>query len=231
MADSFTWLLRLDERLSVIADEVPSCRLAADIGADHGKLSCWLLAKGQVENMIVSDISKQSRDKARDLFIQYDVLDKTDIKGEDGLFAIKGQQPDVIIIAGMGGGLVSEILSQPVELNGAKLILSAHTELPLVRDALRARGYRIEQEQLVKASGRFYRVITAVPGEQELTPRQRELGINLKDTKTARVKDYLTWQMSISQNWQGDRGENYRRMLKEELDEQSPDSASHLPMD
>lgn len=220
MADSFTWLPRLDERLSAIASEVPPCKLAADIGADHGKLACWLLASERADRMIVSDISKQSRDKARDLFIQYDVLSRADIKGENGLYAIKGQKVDVVIIAGMGGGLIREILNQPVDLNGARLILSAQTELPLVRDALLNRQYSIKKELLVKASGRYYRVITAESGEQVLTALERELGFNLKGTPSARVKDYLLWQARISQNWQGERGEVYRKMLKEALHEQ-----------
>lgn len=219
MADSFTWLPRLDDRLMAIADEVPLCTLAADIGADHGKLACYLLAKEQVGRMIVSDISRQSRDKARDLFIQYDVNDRAVIRGEDGLNALHEDQPEVVIIAGMGGGLISEILSQPVDLNGAKLILSAHTELPLVRDALIKKGYRIEKEILLKAAGRFYRVITALPGPQVLSPRERELGINVQGTPSASLMDYLVWQQQISKDWQGDRGETYRRFLQEAINE------------
>ena len=220
MADSFTWLPRLDERLGTIAEEVPNCKLAADIGADHGKLACWLLASERADRMVVSDISQQSRDKARDLFIEYDVLNRADIRGENGLYAIQGQKADVVIIAGMGGGLVWDILNQPVDLNGARLILSAHTELPLVRDALMNRDYRIVKELLVKAANRYYRVVVAEPGKQELSIVQRELGFNLRGTPTARVEDYLLWQMRISESWQGERGEVYRKMLREALNEQ-----------
>ena len=92
------WLPRLDTRLNCIAEEVPACNLAADIGADHGKLSCWLLASGRVQRMIVSDISKVSRDKARDLFIRHEVMDRVTLLGADGLHAIAGSRPDVVII-------------------------------------------------------------------------------------------------------------------------------------
>lgn len=218
MADSFTWLPRLDARLSAIASEVPDCDLACDIGTDHGKLACWLMAGERAKRMIVSDISKQSREKARDLFIQYGVEDRAVISGEDGLFAIAGERPDVVILAGMGGGLIHDILGQPVELNGAKLVLSAHTELPLVRSALQKRRYAITRELLVKASGRYYRVISAIPGDQVLSPLEMELGYNLIGTETAKVRDYLLWQLDISKSWQGERGENYQRMLLEALD-------------
>lgn len=221
MTDSFTWLPRLDERLGAIASEVPACKLAADIGADHGKLACWLLASERADRMVVSDISKQSRDKARDLFMRYDVLDRAEIRSENGLYALRDREPDAVIIAGMGGGLIREILDQPVDLKGARLILSAHTELPLVRDALLRRRYSIIKELLLKASGRYYRVISAVPGEQKLSESERELGFNLRGTSSARVKDYLLWQMKVSETWQGERGETYRKLLMEALDEQT----------
>ena len=212
------WLPRLDTRLNCIAEEVPACNLAADIGADHGKLSCWLLASGRVQRMIVSDISKVSRDKARDLFIRHEVMDRVTLLWADGLHAIAGSRPDVVIIAGMGGALVADILRQPVDLQGARLILSAHTELPLVRAALQARSYAILRETLVRAAGRYYRVITARPGEQALSPAQMELGVHLRGYAGADVRAYFRWQLEVARDWQGERGARYRTYLEEALD-------------
>lgn len=220
------WLPYLDVRLAAIAAEVPHCHLAADIGADHGKLSCWLLKAGRVRHMIVSDISKTSRDKARDLFMEHDVSDRVTLSGEDGLFALQGK-PQAVIIAGMGGGLVSGILRQGVDLHKATLIVSAHTELPLVRDALIDREYHISKEQLIRSGGRYYRVITAQPGKQTLIEAQRELGVNVIDTPSASLIDYYRWQLEIAQSWRGERGESYRKLVKEALDEQEANHGSN----
>ena len=213
------WLPRLDARLACIASEVPACNLAADIGTDHGKLPCWLLASGRVKNMIVSDISKISRDKARDLFIEYEVMDRVILSGANGLFALQGN-PEAVVIAGMGGGLISEILLKDVALNSAKLILSAQTELPQLRDTVLRKGYRISKELLVFSGGRYYRIITASPGAQKLSEFQRELGFNLQGTPGAKLMDYFHWQMEVAQTWQGEKGRKYRTILQEALDEQ-----------
>lgn len=215
---SSSWLPRLDPRLACVASQVPACNLAADIGADHGKLSCWLLASGRAQRMLVSDISKTSRDKARDLLYEHELLDRVLISGEDGLHALAGLNPEVIIIAGMGGGLVSGILRQQVPLEAATLVISAHTELPLVREALNFRSYRIERELVVFSSGRYYRVMTAVPGTQQLSPREMALGPNLAAAPGTSLKDYLEWQMRVAREWQGEKGESYRAYLREELD-------------
>lgn len=208
---------KLDARLQAAADSLPEgCSLAADIGADHGKLSCWLLASGRVQRMTVSDISKISRAKARDLFWEYGVLDRAEISGENGLYALKGKH-GAIILAGMGGGLVSDILSQDVPLHGARLIISAHTELPLVREAIIRRGYLIEKELLTRAGGRYYRVLTAVPGMQRLSQRERLLGVGLRGTPEAPLLPYLDWQASISGKWQSEEGRLYHRLVKEAI--------------
>jgi tRNA (adenine22-N1)-methyltransferase len=216
----------LDTRLACIASEVPACNLAADIGTDHGKLPCWLLASGRVKKMIVSDISKISRDKARDLFLEYEVTARVVLSGANGLFALQ-DNPEAVVIAGMGGGLVSEILLQDVALNNAKLILSAHTELPLLRDAVLSKGYKIIKELLVFSGGRYYRIITALPGSQNLSEFQRELGFNLHGTPGAKLDNYFRWQMEVAQTWHGEKGRKYRTILQEALDEQQSNNCSN----
>lgn len=217
------FLPKLDARLQAIANQVPSCLLAADIGADHGKLSHYLLASDRVARMIVSDLSPGSRKKMRELFAAQGLLERVQLSGADGLFALQGR-PEAVIIAGMGGGLVADILTQPVDLQGSMLVLSAQTELPLVREALQKRGYAIMQELLVKAAGRYYRVMTAKPGSQQLNPTQMALGVNLQGTASASLQDYYRWQLQVAESWQGEKGSEYRRMLKEALDD---DSTTH----
>ena len=61
-------LPQLDERLKTVFDLFPACDIGAEIGADHGRLSCNLLAKGKVKHMLVTDISAPSLEKAKRLF-------------------------------------------------------------------------------------------------------------------------------------------------------------------
>ena len=57
----------LDERLACAAALFPACEYGADIGADHGRLSCALLASGKCRRMCVADISAESLEKAKRL--------------------------------------------------------------------------------------------------------------------------------------------------------------------
>lgn len=218
--------IRLDPRLSCIADQVPVCSLAADIGADHGRLSCFLLESGRCERIIVSDVSAVSRDKARALFSARGLIDRVSIRSEDGFLAIQGK-PEAIVVSGMGGGLIAAILNQDVNLHGAKLILSAQTEMPLLRDAVIKRGYAIQQEHVVRAKGRFYLVLSALPGCEKLTEGERLVGVRLRGTQPTIVRDYLIWQLSISAKWRGESGERYRTYLKEALHNETGDGPNH----
>jgi tRNA (adenine22-N1)-methyltransferase len=209
-------LIHLDPRLCCIADQVPICGLAADIGADHGRLSCFLLESGRCKRMIVSDVSAVSRDKARALFSARGLSDRVELSSKDGLSAIVGK-PEAVIISGMGGGLIAEILSRDVHLQSAKLILSAQTELPLMRDAVIMRGYTILYEHVVRAKGRFYLVLSALPGSARLTEGERLIGVRLRDTQPMAVRDYLLWQLSVASAWRGKVGVCYRAYLEEAL--------------
>ena len=58
--------IRADKRLAAIGDCVEG-RCVADIGCDHGKLACGLVAEGRAERAIATDISAACLVKAREL--------------------------------------------------------------------------------------------------------------------------------------------------------------------
>lgn len=155
--------------------------------------------------------------KARDLFERHGLLDRISIREEDGLLAIRGDQPETVVMAGLGGGVIAQMLAQEVSLSGARLIISAHSELPRLRKAILKRGYQIVEEWVVRARGRFYLVMNAIPGDQELTEQALWLGQNLKSTKTATWQEYYSWQLQVAGQWQSEIGQRYRAWLKEAL--------------
>ena len=206
----------LDARLTAIVDAVPSCRLAADIGADHGRLSCWLLASARCEAMIVSDISEVSRKKAWQLLTRYHVADRVHLSGEDGLFALR-EAVDAVIISGMGGRAIVRMLAQEVDLAGATLILGAHSKRMELRKAVIKREYAIKSERITLSDGRFYSVMTAVPGKQVLTEKEMMVGYNLFSSQPDTLRGYLVWQLSVAGKWRGAQGDQYREWLREEI--------------
>lgn len=218
---------RLDARLQQIADCVPHCARAADIGADHGKLSAWLLWNGRCQRMIVSDVSEVSRAKARALFHRLGLTDRVSISAADGLYALT-EPVDAVMISGMGGGSIAGILSQEVDLHGAELILGPHTEFPRLRETLARRGYRIVHEYVVRAEGRFYLVWHARPGEMRLSAKERAIGVNLRATRTASPADYLRWRLEVAGSWQGAEAEAIRGWIKEMIADETGDNPGGL---
>ena len=94
-------------RLEVLVSLVPSCKVLADVGCDHGYLSKYALDKNLCDRVIISDISVKSLEKARNLLKPYG--DKVKSYVCDGLKSYEGQA-DFAVIAGMGGEEICLIL-------------------------------------------------------------------------------------------------------------------------
>ena len=209
-------MIPLDERLQTAAQLFPACAYGADIGADHGRLSCYLLESGKCQRMCVADISADSLRKAEALLAQKGLSERADILVGDGLTVLP-RPAQAIAILGMGGYTIAGILENGRELlQGAALILSAHTEIPLIRKTVSSLGYRLEQEKIALAAGRFYVLMRAVPGREDYSDRQLALGPRLVEDCEAHYPEYLAWQMKITQPKRTEEASQTLQWLKEE---------------
>ncbi len=188
---------KLDERLRKVTEYFPACDYGADIGADHGRLSCDLLASGKVARMLVTDISALSLDKARALLALHGMEKRAEFRVGDGLNSLSSPV-DAIAICGMGGEVISEIL-----LNGrdrlceAELILCPQTDAEMLRGTLLEIGYAIKDECAVTAAGRRYVVIKAVPGAVHYDERQLFLGPVMMNKRDKDTLDYYMWRLQV----------------------------------
>ena len=206
----------LDDRLSRAAALFPACAYGADIGADHGRLSCYLLAHGRCERMCVADISPDSLEKARMLLARHGLSDRADLRVGDGLNALP-RPAQAIAILGMGGRTMRDILIRGKDkLLGAALILSAHTDMGLVRQTLAEIHYRIESEQIARAGKRFYVVVRALPGHEAYTERQMLLGPRLTEGCPEHYPAYIQWRIAVASCKRSPEAERELIWLKEE---------------
>ncbi len=209
---------KLDDRLLRAADMFPACAYGADIGADHGRLSCYLLKTGKCERMCVADISAPSLEKAKALLAEHGISDRADFLVGDGL-SVLPQPAQAIAILGMGGMTLCDILIQGQgKLQGAYLILSAHTDMQAVRKTLGQLGYKIEKEQISRAAGRYYVLLRAGKGSEALSEKQLLLGPRLMETYSEYYEDYLAWRIDIAAVKRSDAGKQELIWLKEEYD-------------
>ena len=115
--------IRLSPRLQMVADFVPPCACAADIGTYHGYLPVWLLQSGVIQSAIAADIHAGPLANARQSAAAYDLEERFRFVQADGLQFSGAQAADVITIAGMGGETICTILAAaPWLREGRRLI-------------------------------------------------------------------------------------------------------------
>lgn len=152
-----------DKRLRLCADMVKG-RSAADIGTDHGLVPAYLVTEGICDRCIAADINEGPLEQARKTAAEYGCGDKIDIILSDGLKEIELEGISDIIIAGMGGELIADILdkSEEVRQKRPNLILQPMTRPEVLREYLYDNGFEIISEQCVKEGRFIYSVINAV---------------------------------------------------------------------
>lgn len=187
----------LDERLALAAALYEPCTLGADIGTDHGYLPCQLLRDQVCQRMILADVSPKAIRRAQAQVERCHLEDRVTLACADGLDALT-EPCGCVSIMGMGGETMAEILLRgQARLQGAVLVLSAHTELPMVRRAIQQIGYHITQEKLCQAAGRFYVFWRAEPGAENMTEMELRHGKLLFQNDSPLLRDYISWRTGV----------------------------------
>ena len=159
--------LELSPRLGAIAGLVPeACECLADIGTDHGYVPVSLLLEGRIRRAVAADIGPLPLDHARRTAEQYGVTEKLDFRLGDGLSVLDPGEAEVIVIAGMGGDAITEILAAaPWSRAGPLLLLQPMSKAEVLRAWLPQHGYRVLAEELVQDKGVLYPILTIQGGE------------------------------------------------------------------
>lgn len=158
--------LELGPRLRAIADLVPpDCRCLADIGTDHGYVPAALLLAGRVGRAVAADVGALPLDHARRTAARCGVEDRMDLRLGDGLSVLSPGEADVIVIAGMGGDTIADILAAaPWSRDGPLLLLQPMSRACELRRWLPEQGYAVRAETLVQDKGVLYPILSAAGG-------------------------------------------------------------------
>ena len=155
--------MKLTNRLLKIANLVTPNKRLADIGTDHGYIPVYLLNKGVIDFAILADINKGPLENARSEVNRNKLQEKVDLRLGSGIEVLKKGEVDEIIIAGMGGILIADLLEANKEVahNTEKLILQPMQAQEELRIYLLNNGYEILDECLEKEDFRLYEIIVA----------------------------------------------------------------------
>ncbi len=155
--------LELKGRLKLIADKVPECGTVADIGTDHAYLPIYLIRQGKCKKAVASDVRTGPVQVANRNISKYKLKDRIETRMGSGLETIGKNEADAIIIAGMGGTLLSELLEADAEkvCGDAVLILQPMNDLDIVRKWLYEHKFNIFDEELSAEGNKIYCVMAA----------------------------------------------------------------------
>ena len=157
--------MRLSKRIHTLADKVKAGETAADIGTDHGYVPMLLLRNNISPRVIMSDISEGSLAKARETFAMTGLpVDDRDFRVGDGLDTLLPGEVDDIIIGGLGGFTIINILEKDENKSRSfsKLIMQPRKHSGALRHYLYTHGWDIVDEDLAPEGKFVCEIITAV---------------------------------------------------------------------
>ena len=157
-------------RLLAIADCVSQNVKIADVGTDHAYIPIYLVQKGKISSALAMDINRGPLLRAENNIAKFQLQENIVTRLSDGIKELKAGEADEIIIAGMGGILICEILEAKKELltKDVRLILQPMTAAEEVRKYLHHNGFCIKEERLAKEGNKIYQILTAQVGDMEV---------------------------------------------------------------
>lgn len=208
--------MRISDRLQAITFFVPYNSKVIDVGTDHALLPIYLIENDLVCNPIIASDNKYGPlETAKKNIEVYDLKDKISICLSDGLKDIEADY-DCVIIAGMGGSLISKILNDSKsKLEKVKtLILQPNNSEYVVREFLKNNKFRIVNEMIVYEDDHYYTIIVAEPGENDYDEYDLLYGPILRREKSINFMDMLNKKadklFEIIQNYKNKDDEQYK---------------------
>ena len=190
----------MSKRIEKLVELFPGARSVADIGCDHGYTSILLAKTGKAEKIIACDIGQAPLESAKKNILREGLTDRIECRLGDGLEPIKSFETESILISGMGGPLMTEILENRIE-EFSFAVLSPQSDFAKFRRFLFDRMEIVKAEYL-EEGGKFYRLFLARKKqspesqeiEQEEKQEERENEPKKKEDKKEFCRTAVEWE-------------------------------------
>ena len=220
----------LSPRLKAVHDMAVSgasedARRLIDVGSDHGHLSLYALINDDIDEEILTDIHEAPAKRSEETLRLYGFAGRTKVYCTDGLDGVDLQKGDIIVMAGLGGNNMIDIMTRVKEREDAELLksltwcLQPQKSSDRLRSYLFGNGFDIIDENSCEDRGLYYVILkvrySGIP--REFTLKEKYYGpvilerINNGEPVVLKYKERLDNRFALSQR--GD--EEIRRMLEE----------------
>lgn len=188
--------LTMSKRLRTIASYLPEKSCFADIGSDHAYLPCYVCLHNTDAKAIAGEVVEGPFKSAVSTVKANQLDNAIDVRLGDGLAVLHDDEVKQIVIAGMGGSLITSILDGGKEKLGLveRIIAQPNVDAKTVRKWIYQQAYVIIQEEIVEENGHFYEIIVAdrVDKSRRLTEKECMFGPVLLINKS--VAFYEMWK-------------------------------------
>lgn len=199
--------MKLSKRLQTIVDFVPEGGVVGDIGTDHGYIPAYLIENKKCEKVIGTDISKGSLEKIIQFVKFLNFEDTIDTRLGNGLEVIEINEIDTVIISGMGGLLIRDILAKNLEITNSitNFILQPNIAAKELREYLINNKFKIQDEELVFEENKYYEIIHAIKGDSKVNNEMDyEISPILIENNHPVLHDYINFKIKSAMNIQKD---------------------------
>ncbi|MBO1003503.1 tRNA (adenine(22)-N(1))-methyltransferase [Pseudogracilibacillus auburnensis] len=156
--------IKLSKRLQTIASFISSNSLFADIGSDHAYLPCYVCLSDQTVQAIAGEVKEGPLKRAQETVEYYDLSERIDVRLGNGLQIInENDHVNEVVIAGMGGSLIANIMEEGKNKLSAvhKIIAQPNIHASSVRKTFLANNYSLINEIILMENNHIYEVLVA----------------------------------------------------------------------
>ncbi len=160
----------MNDRRLLACSKLIKGRKAVDVGTDHGYLAAYLITENICESCVACDVNEKPLACATETVSKLGLQDQISIVLSDGLDNICPDGVTDVIMAGMGGELISALLEKAdwLKKNRVNLVLQTMTKPEVLRKWLYDNNFQVERE-IACEDGRFvYSVMQAVYSDKGL---------------------------------------------------------------
>jgi len=173
-------MIQLSKRLMACAQYTRGFSFLADIGTDHASLPIYCIKQGYVLHALAIDNKEGPFVIAYSSVLKNELQNRITVKKSDGIKDIT-DETDVVVISGLGGKLIKDILLNDSLRNVKRLILQPNIDAFEVRAVAMEIGFYIVDEIVLEDSKKYYEIIVMERGQKEYSALELEFGpINLQ---------------------------------------------------
>lgn len=154
-------MIKLSNRLYACSSIIREGKRLCDVGCDHGYIPAYLVSNGIIPSAVACDINEGPLNSCKSLVTDMGLEDKIKCVLSNGLENIDENDVDDILIAGMGGELIVNIISACDWVKSKHIVVNPMTHPEIVRRYFYSNGYEIRNDIIVSDLRHHYSVFDA----------------------------------------------------------------------